>query len=262
MILNRLKTKVNMRLSMDQCAYRAGFGIEDCLFVIDSLLSQADAYKFSVWAASLDMRKAFDRVEHKIIFEALRYYGIDEGMIALIQISYIDQYGTMDGKHYFEITRGVRQGDVLSTLLFNVVLEYAFDSWKSKLNTEGWKLDASDSYLINLRFADDILILARCKSDLCSMLDKLLIEFQRIGLEVNRSKTKILTNEDGDFREDVSTIIPVGNQFFHVIGKHEWHKYLGKHLCFCCKHRADIEIQHRIAAAWAKFHQKSYIFKT
>ena len=246
---------------MDQCAYRSGFGIEDCLFVIDSLLSQADAYKFSVWAASLDMRKAFDRVEHKIIFEALRHYGIDEGMIALIQISYIDQYGTMDGKHYFEITRGVRQGDVLSTLLFNVVLEYAFDSWKSKLNTEGWKLDASDSYLTNLRFADDILILARCKSDLCSMLDKLLIELKRIGLEVNRSKTKILTNEDGYFREGLSTIIPVGNQFFHVIGKHEWHKYLGKHLYFCCKHHADIEIQHRIAAAWAKFHQKAYIFK-
>ena len=53
------------------------------------------------------MRKAFDRVEHKIIFEALRHYGIDEEMIALIQILYIDQFGTMHGKHYFEITRGV-----------------------------------------------------------------------------------------------------------------------------------------------------------
>ena len=74
MIFNRLKTKVNTRLSMDQCAYRAGFEIEDCLFVIDSLLSQADTYNSSVWAASLHMRKASGRVEHKIVFEVLRHY--------------------------------------------------------------------------------------------------------------------------------------------------------------------------------------------
>eukprot|EP00973_Karenia_brevis_P034128 4707916-Karenia_brevis.AAC.1 len=65
----------------------------------------------AVWGASLDMKRAFDRVEHHSIFEALRYFDIDESLIAMIQLLYANQVGTMDGENYFNITRGVRQGD-------------------------------------------------------------------------------------------------------------------------------------------------------
>ena len=73
------------------------------------------------------MHKAFDRVEHDTIFEALRYFDIDESLIVLIQLLYANQSGTMDGTHHFDILRGVRQGDVLSVLLFNADLNFAFN---------------------------------------------------------------------------------------------------------------------------------------
>ena len=51
------------------------------------------------------MKKAFDCVELKNINEALRHYGIDDGLISLVQMSYSNQMGTMDGHHFFDITR-------------------------------------------------------------------------------------------------------------------------------------------------------------
>ena len=42
----------------------------------------------------------------------------------------------MDGHHFFDITTGVRQGDTLSTLLFNTVLNFAFDRWKRQLSPQ------------------------------------------------------------------------------------------------------------------------------
>eukprot|EP00973_Karenia_brevis_P063079 8770392-Karenia_brevis.AAC.1 len=93
-----------------------------------------------IWGASLDMQKAFDRVEHHAIFDALRYFEIDEGYLALIHMMYEGQTGTMDGLNYFEISRGVRQGDVLSMLLLNADLDFAFNKWKNKLNNYGWRI--------------------------------------------------------------------------------------------------------------------------
>ena len=249
MVFNRIKDPINQRLSLDQCAYRPTFCIEDCLFVIDTLLSKTSEFNLPVWAASLDMRKAFDRVEHKAVVEALHHFGIDAGTIALIQLIYVDQTGTMDGYQYFDISRGVRQGDVLSTLLFNAVLDVAFARWKNQLDTHGWKLDESGTSLTNLCFADDALILAKSQSELCSMLKLLFIELRRIGLEINRNKSKILTTQDGFFRDGISRIMWINHECFHLIGIHEWHKYLGRHLSFSYKQRACMEIKHRIAAA-------------
>ena len=103
----------------------------------DTLLSKCSEYDIPVWAASLDMSKAFDRVEHDTIFEALRYFDVDESLIVLIKLLYVNQSGTMDGIHHFDILGGVRQGDVLSVLLFNVVLDFAFIKWKKKLTSHG-----------------------------------------------------------------------------------------------------------------------------
>ena len=53
----------------------------------------------------------------------------------------------------------------------------------------------------------------------------------------------------------------INHECFHLIGIHEWHKYLGRHLSFSYKQRACMEIKHRIAAAWYQFHKKAHIFK-
>ena len=107
---------------------------------------------------SMDMRKAFDTVEYSAIFDALEQRGIPREYIELLKCLYLSQQGIVNDSAPFLISRGVKQGDVLSAILFNCVLDLAFDSWKSKLTTEGLYVGHGMSRLTIIRYADDILL--------------------------------------------------------------------------------------------------------
>ena len=78
----------------------------------------------------------------------------------LLNKLYSGQTGQVRSSVTLDIQLGVRQGDVLSPLLFNSAIEFVFKRWKSRNTGRGWQIDANHENLINLRFADDILILA------------------------------------------------------------------------------------------------------
>ena len=164
-----------------------------------------------------------------------------------------------DGKS-FSITRGVRQGDVLSPLLFNAALEHAFRKWKTRLVDHGWRVSSHGPRLTNIRYADDILLMAKTREELVSMLELLIDELAKVGLNLNTSKTKLLTTDSTIFRPNTSAVAQVGNSFLHILGPHESHKYLGRKLSFGSNTRCDTEIANRIAAAWAQFHKRRKTF--
>lgn len=62
------------------------------------------------------------------------------------------------GEYKFLITRGVRQADILSSLVYNAVLEHAMKKWKRKLRSHGFQLHPNneEERLTNVRYADDI----------------------------------------------------------------------------------------------------------
>ena len=99
-----------------------------------------------VWVLMIDLRKAFDRVDHKALFHSLRQQ-MDSDYVNLLEKLYKRQYGNV-GKHKFLITRGVRQGDILSPLLFNAVLEHAMRKWKRKFRSHGFQLHQKGNDLI------------------------------------------------------------------------------------------------------------------
>ena len=101
--------------------------LQSKMHCVDVLLGKCDEFKIPVWTASLNMQKAFDRVEHVTIFQALRYFEVEESLIVLVQLLYEHQSGTIDEKYYFSISRGIRQDDILSILLFNAILNFAFE---------------------------------------------------------------------------------------------------------------------------------------
>ena len=57
----------------------------------------------------------------------MRHFGIDDFLIVLVQLLYEHQAGTMDEMHDFDISRGVRQGDILSVLLFLHLIDRSRD---------------------------------------------------------------------------------------------------------------------------------------
>eukprot|EP00973_Karenia_brevis_P039934 5512429-Karenia_brevis.AAC.1 len=59
------------------------------------------------------------------------------------------------------------------------------------------------------------------------------MELESVGLSLNSSKCKVLTTDSGQYRHGFSRVLYVGGKYFHVLGQHEWHRYLRRSLNFC-----------------------------
>ena len=142
MVYTRVKPILEAQQSKDQVGFRSSAGVGDaCLFKV-----------YGMWCASLDLRKAFDRIEYNAVFDAMKVQGVPHAYLKLLASLYHDQVGVVQGQK-FPIKRGVKQGDVLSPLLFNAGLEYAMRKWKLRVQHCGLH-GAHDELLTNVRYAD------------------------------------------------------------------------------------------------------------
>ena len=98
-----------------------------------------------------------------------------------------------DTSREFDIKTGVRQGCVLSPGLFSCVLEVAVTKWPEQLQDGGLDFGDGGIPLLDLRFADDILLFATSSVEAARMVDALVTCLKEVGLALNASKTKILT---------------------------------------------------------------------
>ena len=101
----------------------------------------------------------------------------------------------------FEIRRGTKQGDPLSPALFNAVLEDGLRKIKSKWHKKSSEYaiavgETGADILTNLRFADDLLLMASSKKQIKEILEDLVASAGGVGLEIHVGKTKVLTKED------------------------------------------------------------------
>ena len=76
--------------SDDQYAFQEDKRIDDVFCVLENLIGKSIEFKVPLWMASLDMRKAFDRIEFIPLFQALREQGVPESYIALLTVLYVD----------------------------------------------------------------------------------------------------------------------------------------------------------------------------
>ena len=121
----------------------------------------------------IDLKKAFDGVDRKLLWYKLQCYGINGTLLNNImalykQVQYsieINEYQT----DWFEVRRGVKQGCILSPILFNIFINDIIPFIK-QINTG---IHNTEEVLICiLLYADDIALLAEKEEDLQSLIDK------------------------------------------------------------------------------------------
>ena len=191
-------------------------------FEDNHMCSKSMEWSVPIWCASLDLRKAFDRIEYNALFDALQVQGVPHAYLKFIVSLYHDQVGLVQGKQ-FPIKCGVKQGDVQSPLLFNAGLEHAMRKWKLRVQHCG--LHCGDDELSgNLRCADDLMLYARSDTDLATMLACLVEELAPVGLNLDISKTKILTPEI----LNAPIFLDIGAGMIEALHGGQNHKYLGK----------------------------------
>ena len=174
------------------------------------------------------------------LFNALLQQNVEPGYISLLASIYCKQQGQVKGSGTFRIQRGVKQGDVISPMLFNVGLEMAIRRWKAKLGNRGIKIDVGER-LTNMRYADDLIIYASSSDDLCIMLELLQNELALIGLHLNSSKTKAFTTEN----LQQPMFLDISGDLVQVLTGSESHKYLGSEIIGDMRNRSSVEISLR-----------------
>eukprot|EP00435_Cladocopium_sp_Y103_P073186 s443_g42.t1 len=144
MIHNRLAAHLDSFQSIDQVRFRPRVGVELATTVFEDACGKMLEWDSELWVASVDVKKAFDRVEYDCLFAALSRQHVPQSYINLPRAICRGQVETVEGHAPFDIERGVQQGDVLSPLLCNVSLEEALSKWKVRV--AGMGLNVSYGY--------------------------------------------------------------------------------------------------------------------
>ena len=102
--------------------------------------------------AFVDNAKAFDSIQHRAVFEALRVHGVREKYIKIVKETYAEvtaQVRTEKPSGKIQITKGVSQGDTLSPVMFTAAVEEIFKRMNIEpgINIRGVRLS-------NFRFTD------------------------------------------------------------------------------------------------------------
>ena len=108
---------------------------------------------------------------------------LDAGQEAIVRTG----HETMD---WFQIRKGVHQGDILSPCLFNLYAEYIMRNAGLDEAPAGMKIAGRN--INNLRYADNTTIMAESKEALKGLLLKVKEESEKVGLKLNIQKTKIM----------------------------------------------------------------------
>ena len=260
MFCERIQTTLMSQQSSDQAAYRAGYSTEDHLLTVTLMTELCSEWRSELWLGLIDFEKAFDTVEHDVLWEVLKDQGLHSDYIDIIKRLYDGQTAYVQAgvaSRRFSLLRGVKQGDPVSALLFIAVMEQCFRSlkkrWKSTNRRRtgqyfGIVIDDPENTLSNLRFADDILLFANSSSDLTKMIAHLRDESARYGLRMHLGKTKILSNIPPEERPES---LKVGATSIEVLKEGAAERYLGRKLTL--DHYHATELANRISAGWAAF---------
>ena len=114
----RLRGRLDYQQSVDQLGFRPKTGVDHAFVVLEAIIGKTLEWQCGIWFASLDLRKAFDKVEYGALFAAVSEQGIEDCYLDLLMAMYQDQTGAVPRSEKFSIQRGVRQGEVLSLPFF------------------------------------------------------------------------------------------------------------------------------------------------
>ena len=137
------------------------------------------------WVVDLDIKGFFDNIDHGLLMRAVRKHTDNKWLLLYIERWLKAPVQAEDGT-LVSREKGSPQGSVISPLLANLFLHYAFDEWMRR-NYDNIPFE---------RYADDILV--HCKSEKQARWIKAVIEerLKQCGLELHPEKTKIVYCKD------------------------------------------------------------------
>nr|XP_032513083.1 uncharacterized protein LOC116767039 [Danaus plexippus plexippus] len=243
----RLSRAIEPLLRREQAGFRPNRSCTDQIITLRIILEQASEWQREMYLTFVDFEKAFDTLRWTGIWERLREVGVPDKIINLIKALYrkysckVIHNGLLSED--IPVNAGVRQGCLLSPILFLVVLDGIMQKvTKSKRRGIEWGLSST---LEDLDYADDLCLLSHTHANMQTKLDDLRREALEMGLKINTRKTQ-------EMRCGATTSLPllIGTEAIEKIHKYT---YLGSIVSE--SGGAEEDIASRIAKSRAAFAQ-------
>ena len=164
----------------DSYGYRPGKSALDAVEVTRGRCWQYD------WVLEFDIKGLFDNIDHSLLRRALEKHTGCEWVRLYIGRWLTAPLQLTDGT-LVERIKGTPQGGVVSPLLANLFLHYAFDAWMARtFPGVPW-----------CRYADDGLVHCRTEQEAQAIMAELNARFAECGLQMHPDKTQIVYCKDG-----------------------------------------------------------------
>lgn len=164
----------------DSYGYRPGKSALDAVGV-----TRERCWKYD-WVLEFDIKGLFDNIDHTLLMRAVRKHVTCQWALLYIErwlkAPMVDEAGEK-----IERSRGTPQGGVVSPILSNAFLHYAFDLWMTRTHPD----------LLWCRYADDGLVHCRSEEEAKALKAELHTRLAACGLELHPTKTKIVYCKDG-----------------------------------------------------------------
>lgn len=205
-----LEPKVEPKFHQDSYGYRPGRSALDAVGMARKRCWEAD------WVIDLDIKAFFDSLDHDLVERAVAHH-TDIPWVRL----YVGRWlraplqrmdGTLEPR-----TKGTPQGGVISPLLANLFLHYAFDLWMQRNHPS----------IAFERYADDAVVHCKSRGEAELVLAAIRDRFAQCGLELHPVKTRIVYCKDDDRRgehEQISFDF-LGYTFQPRRAKNRWGKF-------------------------------------
>ena len=184
-----LEGKVEKHFLPDSYGYRPGKSAHDALEV-----TRRRCWKMN-WVLEFDIKGLFDNIHHKLLLKALNQHNPSSWELLYIKRWLVVPLQNVPGK-IIARKSGVPQGGVISPLLANLFLHYAFDRWmKTHFPNNPW-----------CRYADDGIIHCQSKQQ-AKMIQKYLQQrLKECYLELHPEKTNIVYCKDSNRKQKEENI--------------------------------------------------------
>jgi sorting nexin-29 len=154
---------------------------------VRQILDKCYEYDVDIHVLLIDFKQAYDSIYRNKLMEILYSFGIPRKLVRLVKMNLthtkgkvIIQGSTMEE---FTVDKGLKQGDVISTILFNAVLEHVIS--RLPITPKGTIFNRMTQCIA---YADDIVISGRGINYLKEVFEELKQGVRKVGLEINKGK--------------------------------------------------------------------------
>ena len=174
---------MNHKLPDVEAAFRKGRGSRDQIANIHWIMEKAREFQKNISFCFIDYAKSFDGVDHNKLWKILKVMRIPDHLICLLRNLCEGQEATVSTGHgttdCFQTGKGVCQGCILYNLHAECIMQNA------RLDEAQAGIKISSRNINNLRYADDIALMAESEEELKSLLMKVKEEIEKVGLKLH-----------------------------------------------------------------------------